>query len=163
VAQLVEALRYKPKGRGLDSRWCHWNWHNPSGRTMALGSTQSLTEMSTRKISWGRVKCKGGRCVMLTTLPSLCADYLEIWEPPGSLRASLGLYRDSFTFTVQFKRAGFDTECMLDMLGWTCKNQTRSPTWKSMSIMQATGKSLFRHTVDGLYKTASVWCTPSCT
>ena len=28
-------------------------WHNPSGRTMALGSTQSLTEMSTRNISWG--------------------------------------------------------------------------------------------------------------
>ena len=26
--------------------------HNPSGRTMALGSTQPLTEMSTRKISW---------------------------------------------------------------------------------------------------------------
>jgi hypothetical protein len=24
VAQLVEALRYKPEGRGLDSRWCHW-------------------------------------------------------------------------------------------------------------------------------------------
>jgi hypothetical protein len=28
-------------------------WHNPSGRTMALGSTQPLTEMSTRNISWG--------------------------------------------------------------------------------------------------------------
>ena len=27
--------------------------HNPSGRTMALGSTQPLTEMSTRNISWG--------------------------------------------------------------------------------------------------------------
>jgi len=26
---------------------------NPSGRTMALGSTQPLTEMSTRNISWG--------------------------------------------------------------------------------------------------------------
>jgi hypothetical protein len=26
---------------------------NPSDRTMALGSTQSLTEMSTRSISWG--------------------------------------------------------------------------------------------------------------
>ena len=25
VAQLVEALRYKP-GRGFDSRWCHWNF-----------------------------------------------------------------------------------------------------------------------------------------
>ena len=27
--------------------------HNPSDRTVALGSTQSLTEMSTRRISWG--------------------------------------------------------------------------------------------------------------
>jgi hypothetical protein len=24
VAQLVEALRYKPEGRGFVSRWCHW-------------------------------------------------------------------------------------------------------------------------------------------
>jgi hypothetical protein len=22
---VVEALRYKPEGRGTDSRWCHWN------------------------------------------------------------------------------------------------------------------------------------------
>jgi len=29
-----------------------FHWHNPSGRTMALGSTQPLTEMSTRNISW---------------------------------------------------------------------------------------------------------------
>jgi hypothetical protein len=27
--------------------------HNPFDRTMALGSTQRLTEMSTRNISWG--------------------------------------------------------------------------------------------------------------
>ena len=26
VARLVEALRYKPKGRGFDSRWCQWNF-----------------------------------------------------------------------------------------------------------------------------------------
>jgi hypothetical protein len=26
VAQLVEAMRYKPKGRGFDSRWCHWKF-----------------------------------------------------------------------------------------------------------------------------------------
>jgi len=26
VAQLVEALRYKPEGRGFNSRWCHWNF-----------------------------------------------------------------------------------------------------------------------------------------
>jgi hypothetical protein len=22
---LFEALRYNPEGRGIDSRWCHWN------------------------------------------------------------------------------------------------------------------------------------------
>jgi hypothetical protein len=26
VAQLVEALRYKPEGREFDSRWCNWNF-----------------------------------------------------------------------------------------------------------------------------------------
>ena len=26
VAQLVEALHYKPEGRGFDSRWCQWNF-----------------------------------------------------------------------------------------------------------------------------------------
>jgi len=26
VAQLVQALRYKCKGHGFDSRWCHWNF-----------------------------------------------------------------------------------------------------------------------------------------
>jgi hypothetical protein len=51
---LAEALHYKPEGRGLDSRWCH----NPSGRTLALGLTQPVTEMSTSYISWG-VKAAG--------------------------------------------------------------------------------------------------------
>jgi len=68
---------------------------------MALGSTQPLTEISTRDISWGG---KGGRCVGLTTLPPPCADCLEIWEPqrPGNLRASSGLYKDCFTCTFTF-------------------------------------------------------------
>jgi hypothetical protein len=29
VAQLVDALRYKPEGGGFDSRWCHWNFSLP--------------------------------------------------------------------------------------------------------------------------------------
>ena len=52
VAQLVEALRYKPEGRGFDSRWRHLNFSLtilPASPT--LGSTQPLTEMSTRNIS----------------------------------------------------------------------------------------------------------------
>jgi len=47
-----------------------FHWHNPSGRTMALGLTQPLTEMSTN-ISWGG---KSGRCIGLTTLPTTYAD-----------------------------------------------------------------------------------------
>jgi hypothetical protein len=35
-----------------------FHWHNRFGRTMALGSTQPLTEMSTRNLSWG-VKAAG--------------------------------------------------------------------------------------------------------
>jgi hypothetical protein len=44
VAQLVEALRYEPEGRGLDSRWNHliFHLHNPSSHIMALWSTQPL-------------------------------------------------------------------------------------------------------------------------
>jgi len=34
------------------SQWI-FHWYNSSDRTMALGSTQSPTEMSTRSISWG--------------------------------------------------------------------------------------------------------------
>jgi hypothetical protein len=43
-----------------------FSWPNPSSRTMVLGSTQSLTEMSTRNLP-GRVK--GGRCLRVTASP----------------------------------------------------------------------------------------------
>jgi hypothetical protein len=64
-------------------------WNNPSGRTMALGSTQPLTEMITRYILWGKV----GRCLGRTTLLPTCADCLKIWEPQtaGNLSACQGL------------------------------------------------------------------------
>ena len=52
VAQLVEALRYKPEGRGFDSRWCHWIFFIGIILSSALGSTQPLTEMSTRNVFW---------------------------------------------------------------------------------------------------------------
>jgi hypothetical protein len=66
---LVETLCYKPEGRGFDSRWCHWNiyGHNPSGCTMALGLTQSLTEMSNRNISYF-LGGKGIRCILMCRL-----------------------------------------------------------------------------------------------
>ena len=62
--------------------------HNPSGRTMALGSTQPLTEMTTRCISWGR-------CVRLTILPPSCAVVVKSWNlnflgPSGPLQVCNG-------------------------------------------------------------------------
>jgi hypothetical protein len=69
-----------------------------SDRTMVLGSTQPQVKMSTRNISG----CKGGRCVRLTTLPPSRAECHEIWEPkpPGTLWATTGLLRDSFTLIL---------------------------------------------------------------
>jgi hypothetical protein len=63
---------------------------------MALGSTQPLVKMSTRNIPGG----ESGRCVRLTTSPSPRAEGHEIWEPkpPGTLWATPGLLRESFTF-----------------------------------------------------------------
>jgi len=55
VAQLVEALRCKPEGRGIDSRWCHWNFSLTQSFRLHYGpgATQPVTEMSTRNISRG--------------------------------------------------------------------------------------------------------------
>jgi hypothetical protein len=44
------ALRYKPEGRGFDDVIGFLNLSNPSTRSMALGTTQPLTEMSTRNL-----------------------------------------------------------------------------------------------------------------
>jgi hypothetical protein len=46
---------------------------NPYGRTLSLGSTQPLSEMSSRGKSWGFVG--------LTILPPSCVDRLKVWEP----------------------------------------------------------------------------------
>jgi len=68
VALLVEALRYKPEGRGFDSLCGHCVFFslNPSYPTMALASTQPQTERNTKGISL--VGGKDGRCVGLRTL-----------------------------------------------------------------------------------------------
>jgi len=53
---VVKVLCYTSEGRWFDPSWCQRCFsltENPSDRTMALGSTQPLTEMSTRSISWG--------------------------------------------------------------------------------------------------------------
>jgi len=60
VAQLAEALRYKPEGRGFDSPMMSLEFFIDAILPAALsqGSAQPLTEMSTSNISWG-VKAVG--------------------------------------------------------------------------------------------------------
>jgi hypothetical protein len=86
VAQFVEATNLKVRGSIPDVIITIFHWHNPSGRTAALWSTQPLTDMSTRNISWGLRR-------PVLTLPPSCAERLEIWEPqpPGTLRDCPGL------------------------------------------------------------------------
>jgi hypothetical protein len=87
VAQLVEALRYKPEGRGLNLRYFHWNFSStlPFRPHYDPGVDPASNRNEYQEyLLWG----KGGRCVGLTTLPPLGANCLEIWEPqpPGTLR-----------------------------------------------------------------------------
>ena len=65
-----------------------FHWRNPSGRAVALGSTQTLTVMSTRDISWG----VGVKAANLTTMCRL------FWIPGASTSwISEGLSRNCFT------------------------------------------------------------------
>jgi hypothetical protein len=77
-----------------------FHWLNLSGRTMALESTQPLTEMSTRNISWG---AKGGWCAGLTTchlrVPIVLKfGSLNLLEPSRPVRACTGIVQPFFFY-----------------------------------------------------------------
>ena len=70
-----------------------FHWHNPSGRTVALGLTQPLTEMSTRDISWG-VKAIGAWGLQpyhLHATTVLKSGSLNLLEPSGPVQACNGI------------------------------------------------------------------------
>ena len=70
-----------------------FHWHKPSGRTMTLGLTQPLTEMSTRNISWG-IKAAGAwgwqpYCLHVPIV--LKSRSLTLLEPSGPVQACCGI------------------------------------------------------------------------
>ena len=78
-----------------------FHWHNHSSRTMALGSTQPLIEMSTRNISWGvgrgvKVARAYGWQPYHLHVPTVSKfGSLNLLEPSGPV---ICLYRDCFAF-----------------------------------------------------------------
>jgi hypothetical protein len=79
VAQWLRcyATNRKVAGLILDGVIGIFHLHNHSDCTMALGSTQPLTEISTRSISWGQ-KRPVRKADNLTTILGHCH---VIWEP----------------------------------------------------------------------------------
>ena len=95
MAQLAAALRYKPEGRGFDSRWWHWNFSLTQSfwPHYGPGLTQPLTEMSTRNIFWG-VKATGAlgwQPYHLHVPIVLKSGSLNLLEPSGSVQVSNGI------------------------------------------------------------------------
>ena len=96
----VEALRYKPEGRGFDSQYGHCEFPLTFFRLhYALGVESYSNKNEYHGYLLG---CKGGRSVGLRNLQPSCADCLEIWDPqpPGALRSFPDLYKDCFTFSL---------------------------------------------------------------
>jgi len=94
VAQLVEATNRKVAGSIPDGVIGILHWHNPSGRTMALGVEPNSKRKEYQEYFLGS---KGDRCVGLTTLPPLCAECLwnlgtsTSWNPQGLSRPVMRL------------------------------------------------------------------------
>jgi hypothetical protein len=101
-------------------------WRSGKGAALLVGRSRDLFPVVSLDFSvtyflptvpwpWGRLSPywkwvpgifpggEGGRCVRLTTSPPSCAECLKIWEPkpPGTLWATTGLLRDSFTLVVR--------------------------------------------------------------
>jgi hypothetical protein len=90
----------KVMGSILDVAIGFFNWHNPSSRTMALGSTRPLTEMSTMNLPGGKER----PAHKADNLTVICEPiFWKILEPRRltTLCASTVCYRDSFYISVR--------------------------------------------------------------
>jgi hypothetical protein len=111
-------------GHGFDSQWVlrFFNWPNPSSRIMALGSTQPLTEISTRNLTGDKGR-PAPNADNLTAVSRLSRKWASTsCKPMGSTFC----YRDSFTFFMEILMiCGY----MLVVLMGTCR-----PTWMVYSF-----------------------------
>ena len=87
------AVSRKVTGLIPDSVTGIFHWHNPSGRIMALGLTQPLSDLSTRNTSWG-IKAAGAygwQPYHLDVPIVLKSGSLNLLEPSGPVQACNGI------------------------------------------------------------------------
>jgi hypothetical protein len=108
-------LRVRIPMRSLD----FFSWPNPSRRAMALGSTQPLTEMSSRNLPGGKRR----PALNADNLTAICEPIVwKMWEPRRltSLWAFTACYRDSFLDTIctayKMMRLNFKEFCIVLLL-----------------------------------------------
>ena len=112
--QLVEALLYRPKGRGFDSRWGHWKSLLTQSFQPHCGpevdSTSNRNEYQEYFLGG-----KGSQCIGLTTFMCRLSSNLGAsisWNPQG-------LSRDCFTFAFTLLSGKPGWYCWyIDATGW---------------------------------------------
>ena len=116
-------------------------WHDPSGRTMALGLTQPLTEMSTRNISWGKRRPVRRVDNLITFMYQLSWNLgaSTSWNPQGLSRPVMGLLY--LYFTVWYSESyGRNQVCWF---------------WSSVSSQRDLGLKLILHTYKLIFQYTS--------
>jgi len=122
------ATNQKVAGSILDGAIWIFHWHNPSSRTMALGLTQPLTEMSTRNV-WvpvtfprGGLKQPVCRADNLTTFMWRLSSNLgasNSWNPQGLSRPVMGLLYLLSTAEVIYYQMRY---CAMHFYHWWVKS-----------------------------------------
>ena len=108
---MVKALRFKPEGRGFDSRWCHWNCSLAQFFRPHYGpGIDSASKRNEYQKCF--LRGRGGRCVGLTFPPSyavLKSGSLNLLEPSGPIQACKRTYCTLLYCIVQC----FQSHCFL--------------------------------------------------
>ena len=95
MAQLVEALRYKPEGRGFDSGWCRWNFSLTKSFQPHYGpgvdSASHRNEYQEYFLGGKAGRCLGWQTYDLHVPTVLKSVSLNLLEPSGPLQACNGI------------------------------------------------------------------------
>ena len=83
MAQLLEALSYEPEGRGFPMESLKIFIDNNTSHSTGVDSVRNRNGCQEYFLG-----CKGGQCVGLTILSSLCVDCLKILRVFNFLEAS---------------------------------------------------------------------------